>query len=278
MEVLVLVEGKLDADVLGAVLQGICSVRAAGSKDQLAARARTLAEERPKGPRVFYVRDRDFDYRPPTDTEAPSVDRRWENADVLGWRWARHSIENYMLDPAIVAKATGLDSSSLGSELVRKARVIRHYQAARFAVAAARAQLPPRHRLATAPGEVEDHEFRLPLRMDDAAMREWCVRQVGTFRESLAPSLEDSFVTGRYCKHLGTFSDEFVGDATRPLVWFSGKDLFAALAEWLSGRGLSPGSLRARVRDFMQRNLATVLETFPEWNALRESLREVRGE
>jgi len=97
-----LVEGELDQQLLSAVCKGDPFVEAAlASKNALAPRVR---DERRKGLQgVFYLRDRDYDTEPPTDITSPSKD----DGD-LGWRWCRHSIENYMLDPLIVCPTLGI--------------------------------------------------------------------------------------------------------------------------------------------------------------------------
>ncbi len=151
-----LVEGKLDAEVLSPVL-GTLPVRvtleAVGSKSSLKPRARDRRQG-PVGVSTCYVRDRDFDFDPPVDSSQPTVDSRQETGGVLGWRWSRHELENYLLEPRLVEAATGWSAADFERELLAAARNLQHYNAARWAVGIARRSLPPFNDLPTRPAEL----------------------------------------------------------------------------------------------------------------------------
>ncbi len=148
-----LVEGELDAQVLNPVFGGSPMIERGGSKGSLLPKTR---DKRGKTPDTCYLRDRDFDYDPPTDLTRPSVDaedKRPQNTGprVLGFRWCRHSIENYLLEPAIVHAATGWSEEDFTRALLDAAKHIEHYTVARWAVGIARRSLPPFRELSTRP-------------------------------------------------------------------------------------------------------------------------------
>ena len=121
-----LVEVKLDAEVLGAILAGRPVVKEAGPKNSLAPRTRVERRER-RTCDVCYLRDRDFDHDPPTEPSRPQVDRTDDDGSVLGWRWCRHEIESYLIDPDPVANATGWDRDEYARALTSAAVRLRHY-------------------------------------------------------------------------------------------------------------------------------------------------------
>jgi hypothetical protein len=88
-----LVEGKLDIEILAALFGGRPPVDIGGSKQSLAPRVRN--ERQGGNANVYYLRDRDFDYDPADDLSQPVVDRTHAGI-VLGWRWCRHEMENYL--------------------------------------------------------------------------------------------------------------------------------------------------------------------------------------
>ena len=105
MSVELWVEEDLDAQILFAFLQGAAAVRSRGGKDTL--RPQVLNQRRHSGTSLltpYYLRDRDFDHLP-EDSAGLTPDS--DKSDVLGWRWHRHEIENYLLEPAIFEAAMG---------------------------------------------------------------------------------------------------------------------------------------------------------------------------
>jgi hypothetical protein len=96
------VEGTLDTEVLSPVLLGSPVIRPVGPKNFL--RARVRIERTENRLNAGYLRDRDFDFDPPGDVSKPEIDYV-DNGVSIGWRWCRHEIENYLIDPAIVSAA-----------------------------------------------------------------------------------------------------------------------------------------------------------------------------
>jgi len=272
-----LVEGNLDAELLDAVFAGRPVLEAAkASKNALAPRVRT--ERQREKPGVYYLRDRDFDYDPPDSALSPAVDQvdKEDYDKVLGWRWCRHEIENYMLEPGIVAKALKVPQDQYAEALLDAARRTRHYEAARWSVGMARRQLPPLYRLETRPEVAANKEFFLPDDLGEDDARNWAVDHVAKFREGIAPHLADEQVAANFAARQALLSDEAVASVPQVLLWFSGKDLLAALRPWLRANGLGgPGEARRDVRDWMTTHADDALSALEEWRGLKDCLAAV---
>ena len=136
-----LAEGKLDIAVLGSLMAGVTTIDPRpGSKGGLKPRASDIRTD--TGRTACYIRDRDFDFVPPADMTCPTIDAVIAGA-TLGWRWSRHEIENYLIDPGLVHAAFGWDRATFEGQLVEAARRIKYYQAARWTVGQSRSILPP---------------------------------------------------------------------------------------------------------------------------------------
>lgn len=65
------------------------------------------------------------------------------------------------------------------------------------------------------------------------------------------------------------FEKAFLSDVDKVLVWLSGKDLFAALRNWLESKSVpNPGEFRASLRDWVIEHPGRTLELLPEWQGL----------
>jgi hypothetical protein len=265
-----LVEGKLDKELLTAVLQGRPAVEVGGGgKYALPHAARH--RKPPMIGQLAYVRDRDFDADPPEDTTRPV---RVSHGDgVLGWTWCRHEIENYLLQPALVGLALGCDAAEFGAALTAAATAIRDYAAARWAVGATRRSLPPGHALATKPDELSGRDFRLPDELSAEATQRWLRDHTATFRERVCPQLDDAALEPTLQRYRTILADALAGAAS-VLIWFPGKDLSAALTPWLATRQLDAGRFRERLRDWFVEHPEQALEILGEWRELVAALRE----
>ena len=134
------VEGNLEIEVLTPILQGSPVPQQGGSKNSLKPRAGT--ERRENKVVAGYLRDRDFDFDPPKDLSRPTVDSV-ESGVPFGWRWCRHEIENYLVDPAVVSEAMAWPMPDVEEALRQAAAKIRSYEAARWTVGIVRRVLPP---------------------------------------------------------------------------------------------------------------------------------------
>ena len=267
---LLLVEGNLDSEILSSLFQGSPPVRRGGSKNGLKPQARYEREQN----RVVagYVRDRDFDFEPPDDLNAATVDSGFQNT-TLGWRWARHEIENYLLDPHIVANAIGVSQDDWSQILVDAALRIRWYEIARWTIGQVRRNLPPQYELETRPADF--NELQIPEATDEPASRDWCLNSIRKFATTVEESTSSETIVENFEQRAEKLSDEFFSDATQVLVWCSGKDLFAALTQATLGQlGLNNGGeLRAALRDWFRENIEASANHFPEWQDLIEQVR-----
>jgi hypothetical protein len=255
------VEGKLDIEVLSPVLQGSPALQQGGSKNALKPRA--AAERRGNGVAAGYLRDRDFDFDPPPDLTKPAVDS--EDAGVpFGWRWCRHEIENYLIDPAVVCEATAWAMPEVLEAIHRAAKRIRSYQAARWTVGVVRRALPPAYELQTRPGGLR--EIDLPPSLDAGSVNAWASNSVENHGVRIAAATAPPAVQASLAAYSARFDDAFVADAASVVLWFSGKDLLAGMADWPAGKGVpNPGALRAILRDWIIANPDRALELLPEW-------------
>ncbi len=73
--------------------------------------------------------------------------------------------------------------------------------------------------------------------------------------------------------YVAKFDDAFVADVANVLLWFSGKDLFAGMADWLVTRRIAnPGAFRAALRDWIIANPLRTLELLPEWKGMIDAV------
>jgi hypothetical protein len=271
------VEGDLDQEVLFPVLAGRAVVEAQrASKDSLPPRVRTererLQAQGVASVRVFYLRDRDFDHDPPADVSRPVPDAP-QGKPVLGWRWCRHSIECYLCDPLIVTEAMEWERREYEDALQQAAGAIRYYQAARWAIASARQSLPPRFELKTSPDGLAD--FALPGDLTETGSAQWAVDHVAAFRSRVVPALAEPELRRTFSRRNAQF-EAVTQSVNQVLLWFSGKDLMAALAGWLAQRGIpSAGAFRVSLRDWIRANPERTLALLAEWQGLIQITQEV---
>ena len=266
---LLFVEGKLDAELLGAVLQGSPVVKVGGSKGDLPHQVRRAREDRIV---AACLRDRDFEYSPTPaggDSGPPPIHH---SGEIAGWRWHRHEIENYLLDPAIVSACFGWPTTAYEEALVEAAQRIRHYQAARWALASLQRTLPPaiprRHE------ECGKREFALPTALDEPSQRTWVLENAGAFRQQLLAVLDEAAVESLLTEQSRRLADPAIATAAGALEWCSGKDLLAALGPWLvEVQKADPQRMRRRLRDWVRDHPDQALERLPEWRGLVTALR-----
>lgn len=270
------VEGDLDAQLLAPVLAGLPAIEKGGSKNALAPRVRQERARFHQGtrPDPRYLRDRDYDHLPATELTRPTEDKKDESGLVLGWRWSRHEIENYMLEPALVCRCLGLEQSNFRTALTEAARKIRFYQASRWTIGQARISLPPAYEFNTSPDDRGGKDFYLPRALEGNHQRTWARDHAASFLARITPELDDSHIGGAFDSFALRFSDTFLEHAESILVWFSGKDLMAAMEPWLiANKFKTAGSFRTHMRDWMIAHSEVAVEHLAEWRALRELLR-----
>jgi hypothetical protein len=219
---------------------------------------------------VCYVRDRDFDFDPPVDITQPTVDSRHDAGGVLGWRWSRHELENYLLEPRLVEAATGWDAADFARELLTAARHLQHYTTARWAVGIARRSLPPFNDLPTRPAELTN-EIKLPADCSQAACVTWAMRHVEAFRRQVEATLDVASIQASLAEHAQRLAGLMT--TSEVLIWYSGKDLLAALAPLIATRPEdNPKAFLRQLSRWVRDRPQEAVALFPEWQALLAAL------
>ncbi len=260
-----LVEGELDRELLFAVFNGRPMIERGGSKNSLAPEVR---RQRIGGASVAYLRDRDFDFDPPHDSSTPTIDRQ-DNGKILGWRWCRHEIENYLLEPTIVCSAIECDRVEYELALTEAAKHIRHYEIARWAIGIARRGLPPHYELATRPSEL--NEIGIPDELSSEASFQWGRQQIGEFYQRVQVSLSSEAVNNSLASLNASWTDAALSDVSFVLKMFSGKDLMAGIVDWCRSKSFNnAGEFRATLRDWFIGHVDEALAALGEWRQLKE--------
>ncbi len=265
-----LLEGKLDGEVLGPVLAGNPTIETDCPKGSLGPRC--LDQRRNGTPDVCYLRDRDYDYEPPAILTEPTVDR--VSAGIIwGWRWCRHEIESYLLDPAVVSAATGWDQATYSAELVAAGRLIRNYQIARWCIGQVKRTVPPITRLPGRPATFGG-DFQLPADLTAASTAQWARDVVADFRALVSAVIEPTAFDQILVNRAAQLTDAVLSTPETVLTWCSGKDLFTALGLWLQPtHHLDSGNFRVLMRDWIRANPEPTVRLLPEWRRLREIVR-----
>jgi len=264
------VEGELDSNLLGSLPLSGWTVQALKDGGKGALKPRTKSERDYNTHFAsYYIRDRDFDYEP-SGTLGPH-----EVGDGMGYRWSRHEIENYIIDPLIVVEATGLDWNAYQAALMDAGKMIQHYQASRWAIGLVRRKLPFPYTLDTRPDDIKAVEFRLPPALDRESRKQWALGHSETYKNIVADCLAQKSVEEIFEEKDFFFqSNEFMA-TENILLWFSGKDLLTSLHDWLAVNGMGePASFRIKIRDWMQRNSPKVLALLPEWQRFIDILNQ----
>jgi hypothetical protein len=256
-----------DVRLLTKLLAGRCEVRPFGGKYGMGSLVKGMRRLIDRDT-VFGILDGDFAdvWMPPTATPQSWVA---SDGDVLGWRWERKEIENYLIDPAVVARALGTTAPNpaayqLALESARDRLTL--YQAARAALSRSRQRFSP---LACSFGRQRGREGDcLPDATSETACREGireCVEayNVGvTLAEVYAAFdvLKAEFAIG------GIRHDHY-------LYAFAGKDLLWMMDSEIRGFGFDG------VLPFRERLLVGIYEAtddiglwLPEWKALQEAV------
>lgn len=274
MPVILLVEGARDVQVTRPLLYPTALVEVAGSKYGLAPTCRERRDAR-QNPKIYLLRDRDFDYEPPApEGPAPIEDDR----GLLGWHTARHELEVYLVDPALLTLGLSAPYEECEAELTAAAARLEGYAAARWTVGRARRALPPHYRLETRPTELHDRELGLPGTTDDPS---WAIASIAEHLARMHGALSpDTIATGMGEARAQLRSCSSITDILR---WFPGKDLLCALTPWARQRHPQvqhPGDLRALllrrcVEQLTGPGRQALLHALPEWSALHARLREL---
>jgi len=222
-----------------------------------------------------YLRDRDFDFEPPEDLSKPTMDKDIDGTS-FGWRWCRHEIENYLIEPSIISSVTTWPIAEIENVIRDVAKKIRYYEAARWTVGSVRCSLPPYHELNTRPDQVKKKDFALPPDLSLQAVNDWASSAIESYRVHFTKTTDKNTVSEKFNGFVTRFDNAFTDHVGSVLVWFSGKDILAAMAEWLKIKNKlidHPAKFVEILRDWVIAHPEEALELLPEWKALREMLR-----
>lgn len=272
-----LVEGKRDARIMNALCGDRPAVdeRSSGGRPSLA--QRVLHRRAMLGTGVFALRDRDFDFEPPSD--AYGVWKIWVAGDevTVGFYWRGHEIENYLLSPPLLGAALESDdwwdTPAYEDESRRIAHARRYHFAMRRTLAKIRAgrELPHAALLSDRP-EVSGWPERPPTKRDcidaidtqlcefvDHARRACDVANAKVAFEQAAAAVDDAAW--------------FESDAFRRDL--PGKDLAQALRAWVaSRRGGREYDLCDAAERHLLREPSEALQLVPDFQCLLTALRE----
>jgi hypothetical protein len=252
-----LVEGELDEQVLFAWKPPGLLLERGGGKSSLRPMAR---DRRNKVAKTYYLRDRDFDFDPPAELAMPTLEM-----GGLGWRWCRHEMESYLLEPRLVEQATGWGEPEYTSALQTAAQKIHYYTAARWAVGIARRTLPPFRELPTRPGSLSN-EIKLPPDCSETVCDGWAQEQARLFLDQVTPVLGSDAIAATLAEKKQRLRS--LSQPQELLLWHAGKDLLAALAPAMPGRFKNHPTIFVReLRDWVRANPELALDLFPEWRA-----------
>lgn len=277
------VEGTLDAELLFLLFGGTPLVLSAGSKNALAPVVFREREKTNLQHRVFYLRDRDFDYDPPADfPDIPQEDRKDNSGRVLGWRWCRHEMENYLLDPVLACASLGMDAPTYERFLLSSAERILYYEASRWALGKARRSLPPSYEFRTRPDSIPPRvEFYLPEDLSEEMQRGWMIEQTNTFSGRIFEALDVTRIEEDRKCYQKRLKKEGLNGTSGILLWFSGKDLLKAMTQEQSCARAwagSPKCLRRCLLEEARKRKDILKDLFPEWEALSRCLSSEGGD
>lgn len=262
-----------DVRILRRLLAGRCEVLPGGSIHGMGDRIKAHREAL-GGRQVAGVADGDF--KVPWPAAAPPLQpEAWSGSDseILGWRWSRKEIENYIVDPEVVSRALperALDRPGYQRHLDAAADRLAAYQAARTALSSCRRRLRP---LPTSwgpergqdkhphPDDISDEGCRSGLR---TTVEEYGAGQIVTPEEAL----------DRYVALLPEFAA--TGQRRRDFLWtFAGKDLLYVMAAGLHELGLGGGrAFKEKVLLGIEKAEDDISTWLPEWGALAAAVEQ----
>jgi hypothetical protein len=260
------VEGSLDQRVLTGVLSGQVAVASRGTKDDLPHIVRRELDDGKTG--IAYLRDRDFDSEPPhIQAVEVAVDRELSGT-VLGYRWDRTELENYLLEPAIASAALRVDLAEWSVELAKAAAQLHAYTAGRWTLGQLRARTHRVTKIKTRPDSLSGKVFPLPKSLMEADVRTWLSATVTGVSAAVSKEFDVVATTKQFESYKGILSGKFGGEILR---WYSGKDLFGVLASYFQSKGIdNSADAMERVLVWLEtpNGISTAMSNLPEWKNL----------
>lgn len=260
------VEGKLDKALLNPILGGHLAIDRKGSKDDL---HHLVRRERADGRSVCYIRDRDFDFEPVGGgLNQPDPDKTIDQV-VHGYRWKRTDIECYLLEPQLVAAATGVDPAAVQTALVNAAAALRDYEAARWTVAQSKFQLPGKGIIQTRPLTLHA-QYEIPANLSEPESWNWIRTVASDFLSRANSALDEPDLQNRYQSYRAKLNHAHWLDV---LMWYSGKDLLAQMTALRNQLHCpQPADFCQKMTTWIQQYSAQAEGLLPEWVELRRIL------
>ncbi|MGO8675233.1 MAG: hypothetical protein ACLQVX_05115 [Limisphaerales bacterium] len=252
--------------MLTRVLAGQVAVTPGGTKDDLHHIVRRELEEGKSG--IAYLRDRDFDSEPPpSGTDGVEVDRLI-NGVVLGYRWDRTELENYLLEPPLVAAALGFDLAEFSAEVARVASVLHAYTAGRWTLGQLRARTRRMTRVRTRPESLSGTAFPLPKSLAEADVVSWLDTVVTRVSQAVAKEFDVAAIRSQFEMYKNVLSGKCGAEILR---WYSGKDLLGVLAGYFQSKGINNSAeALERVVVWLETpdGISTAMGHLPDWRNL----------
>ena len=226
------------------------------------------------GSAVACLRDADLDGEWPREKEHPQpwVERIAGGRTVqLGWLWSRTEIENYLIDPAVVAAALGSkapEPAQYQRILERAADRLSTYTAARVALSTSRIPIKSLKNKWGKPRGGDRHPF--PESLDRSSCRKHLKRIVRDCAQNVVPT--ENQVIGRF----NALRRDFAKNGTRRsdyLHAYSGKDLLIQINEELPSIGFADfGGFREAILLGIASAHQDTAQWVPEWAELRRQV------
>lgn len=209
-----------DVRLLRVILRGIpLEIVPSGGKDGFPS---AVIAVRAQNPRICAFADNDFPRQPDSWTTANDA-AEWrvnrENGDVMiGWRWRRKEIENYFIDPEVLAsvlKWSGAEKADYTTKLEKLFDTLSHLTAGRMALTACAAS---RNRL----------ETKLPFTTDAVQVKAELSQRAQKFNQSALVDEQKLLATFDkllpHCSPGGKFRQAAIDS-------FAGKDILSRMAQ-----------------------------------------------
>jgi len=145
--------------------------------------------------------------------------------------------------------------------------------AARWAIGKAKLCLSPKQELYSRPIDILDKPMAIPQDCSCDVIETWLINTIYAFYQQISATLKKEAVTQGYQHYVNLFDKYFCQEITNILVWFSGKDLLAALEPWCIKTGYQNvaafrETLTNNLIEWLRRNPEEVWAILPEWKAL----------
>lgn len=257
-----------DIRIVSQIAPRNCVVRAIGSKNRL---AESVVADRRVNPALAGLVDRDFDCVESVIVQQPI--KLFENSTHVGWSWERKEIENYLLDPIIVAKTCIPQKYKFTIEeyqraLQQAAVKLKFYTAARTALSCTGFS----NRWGTSRKNVFSANYSFPDNLD----RQACLIKI---KGIVNQGKGDRVITAAdVIQKFEELVSQFGASGSRqphPLVYHSGKDLLLAmkpsLDTWVGNPQKSIQAFTERIVKQIER-AEDMWTWLSEWDALRKML------